>query len=246
MRLSSPTFVLLTVLCVSTAASAQTTSIGGLPAPGGRYTGGGDFAPPLALCAHDDPGISIPSCTKLLNGPLYPRSDRLDVLTLRARSYVSLGDFDRALADYEQAIVVDGGAFWIHANRGYVYFLAGDYKDALLSYDAAVALNPDDAALLVNRALLLAAAPVEDLRDSLQSLADAQRANELEPEQPAYIDALAVAFASNGEFDRAALEQQRAIGLLPPDNQTLIDDYRSRLHLYQQRMPFVIAPDPGE
>ena len=96
----------------------------------------------------------------------------------------------------------------------------------------------------VGAALVLAAAPEEGLRDAPQALADAQKANQLVPRQPAYIDALACAFAANGDFEKAVEEEQRAITFLPKDDQATIDDYRARLALYREGTAFLMPDHP--
>lgn len=60
-----------------------------------------------------------------------------------------------------------------------------------------------------------------------------------------FLDTLASAYAENGAFEEAAEGQQRAIDLLPPGDQGVIDDYRMRLNLYQQDIPFRMAARPG-
>lgn len=259
---------LLTVLCVSsfclsTLASAQTDGLG-RPITGGQrfdeYNLGdgtrtscaiGDFEACFSLefgrCADTNPRVAIPTCTRQLVTPenrVFPgniRYQRAIRYALRANAHAKQGNVDRALSDWDRAVRVDRTIFWIHSRRGEAYFVAGDYEEALESFDAAIALSPDAAAVLVNRALVFAAAPDEELRNAPQALADAQRANELAPRQPAYIDALACAYAANGDFERAVQEQRRAITWLRPDDQDSIDDYRVRLNLYQQGMPFLMS-----
>ena len=110
---------------------------------------------------------AIPACTRQLATPenrlfrgdvRYQRAVRY---TLRAIAHTKQGNVDRALSDYDRAVRADRSIFWIQTQRGDAYFLAGDYEEALESFDAAVALSPNSASLLVNRALVLAAAPDE-------------------------------------------------------------------------------------
>jgi tetratricopeptide (TPR) repeat protein len=157
---------------------------------------------------------------------------------LRANAHALQGNLDRALADYDRAIKSDSGVFWIQLTRGDSYFLSGIYDEALESYNRVLELEPDEAAALSNRSLVLAAAPDETLHDAPKALADARRANQLKPGQPAYVDALAVAYAANGEFDRAVATEQRAINLLLPDDQSTRDAYGERLDLFQNNMVF--------
>ena len=56
--------------------------------------------------------------------------------------------------------------------------------------------------------------------------------------RPAFVAALATAYAENGEFEKAVDTQQHAIDLLGPEDQGAIGTYLSRLELYQQSRPF--------
>jgi len=240
-------FAFLIALCVSTSASAQTDLRHDLCGVGNTEA---CFSLEFGRCADESPRVAIPACTRALAQQDNRRTggnvrfERAIRYTLRALAHDKQGNVDRALSDYDRAVRAHRGVFWIQVQRGDAYFLVGDYEEALESYDAAVELNPDTASVLNNRALIYGAAPDEELHNAPQALADAQRANALAPRQPAYIDCLAVAYAANGDFDRAVAEEQRAINLLPPGDQGLTDDYRGRLNLFQNGMVFRIAPQP--
>ena len=197
-------------------------------------------------CANDNPRVAIPACTRQLamqdnrKSGVNLRFERAVRYLLRATAYTYQGDLDRALSDYDRAVTADGRTFWIHAVRGDAYFLAGIYDEALESYNRALALEEDEASARNNRVLVLAAAPDEALHNAPQALEDALRVNELVPNQPAYVDALAIAYAANGDFDMAAEEEERAIDLLPREDQALRDSYRERLRLFRNNVAYVM------
>jgi tetratricopeptide (TPR) repeat protein len=209
------------------------------------------FAIEFGLCADRNPQVAIPACTKQLvlqenrrtGGNV--RFERAIRYMLRANAHARQGNQDLALLDYDRAIVAHGSVFWIHVQRGDAYFIAGNFEQALVSYNVAIDLNVDSAIASNNRALILAAAPDVQLRNAPQALTDAQRANALAPGQPAYIDCLAVAYAANGDFERAVIEERRAIDLLPEGNQAVLDDFRSRLNLFENATAFVMVPTPN-
>jgi len=245
LRGSAFPLVLLAILFVSTPASGQLDLRH-------QQCGLGDqdacFALEFGRCADENPRIAIPACTRDLarqdnrrtGGNL--RFERAIRYALRANAHAKQGNSDRALSDYDRAVTSHGGVFWIQMQRGDAYFLASDDEAALESYEAAVTLNPESAVALISRAMILAAAAEENLRDPAQALEDAQRANQLDSDQPAYIDVLAVAHAANGDFDKAVEETQRAINLLPPGDQNSLDEYQSRMALYRRATPFRMEP----
>ncbi len=206
------------------------------------------FSLEFGACADPNPRVAIPVCTRQLleqdnrKIPGNLRANRATRYALRANAYAKQGDTENALDDYDRAVRSYRGTFWIQMQRGDAHFLRGNNEEALKSYDAAAELEPNSAVALAYRATLLAAAPEDELRDPAQALLDAQRANELAPGQPDYVDVLAVAYAANGNFEKAVEEAQRAIDLLPAGELAREDDLSSRLALYRQGMVFRMAP----
>lgn len=198
-------------------------------------------------CADDDPGIAVRECTRQLLAVLLPnsgsfQSDRAYRYTLRANAHAKRGNLSRALSDYNRAnAAAYGEVFWIEAFRANAYFDAGDYQHALQSYNEAVDLEPANASLLNARARLLATAPDADVRNGPLAISDAQAAIALAPGNPEFLGTLAAAYAENGEFEEATLEQHKAIALLPEGNVNAANDYQSRLNLYLQELPYRAA-----
>lgn len=247
MKLSSSVLVLLTIFCVPTSASAQ-KGLPNLEVECGRGVLEACFALRYGRCAHANPRIAIPACTRQLldrntawnNRPdsSLIHVDRATRYALRGSAQAKQGDIDRALADYDRAIRAHGDVYWMHALRGSALFAIDREQEALASFNEALSLAPNDALLLNARARLLSTALDENVRNGPQAITDAQRASELEPGRSAFVAALATAYAENGEFKKAVETQQRAIDLLGPEDQGAIETYLSRLELYQQGRPF--------
>jgi hypothetical protein len=141
-------------------------------------------------------------------------------------------------------------SLWTHAlNHGAVgsstvqYGLGADFQrrgkfaESLAHYTEAVRLDPGYAEAYNDRAMILAACPEAKYRDGRKAVESATRACELTGwNQPAYLDTLAAAHAEADDFDAAVKWQTRAIALLP--DESMEDDYRSRLILYQARKPY--------
>jgi tetratricopeptide (TPR) repeat protein len=103
-----------------------------------------------------------------------------------------MGDFERALADYTQALALNPLEATIFFNRGLLYHHLGQREAALADYAEAARLNPQDCSAFYNMACLLAGQNQLDealtrLRQALvldQSgdiLANAQTDHDLDP-----------------------------------------------------------------
>jgi putative PEP-CTERM system TPR-repeat lipoprotein len=92
-----------------------------------------------------------------------------------------------------------------------------DYAAAESAYAAVIKLQPANAAAYNNLGW------VESLQNKPGALAYAQKANELAPNQPAFMDTLASVMASSGQVDKALELQKKAVALLPDNNSFRLD-----------------------
>ena len=99
-------------------------------------------------------------------------------------------------------------------------------------------------ALLNHLAWLRAACPADDIRDAAAAVRDATRANELTGyDRPGYLDTLAAAYAEAGRFEEAVRWQEKAAGLVPPDERP---GYEARLALYRAGKAYREEEPEGE
>jgi tetratricopeptide (TPR) repeat protein len=71
----------------------------------------------------------------------------------RAHIYFEMGNFDRAFADFDQAIKLDPAAGFPYVDRGTAYGKRGDHDRAIADFDQAVKLDPKLAEAFSGRAL---------------------------------------------------------------------------------------------
>jgi lipoprotein NlpI len=71
----------------------------------------------------------------------------------RGVAYKSTGDYDRALQDYEQALILNPNFANAYNNRGVIYALKGDHDRAIREYGEAISLNRTFSAAFHNRAI---------------------------------------------------------------------------------------------
>jgi tetratricopeptide (TPR) repeat protein len=207
---------------------------------------GSDFSQ-YGRCANDNPRVAIPACTRQLAAQdnrqfrANRRIERAYRYTLRANAYAKQGNLDRALTDYRRAVASYRNLYWIHAYRGDALFAAGQFEDALESYDDAIELAPEESELLAYRARILASAADDDFRDGPQAVENALDAIEmarLSGTPIFYIDTLAMARAEIGQFTNAIELQRRAIANLQAGDTETRTEYQGRLDLYLAEMPY--------
>ena len=56
-------------------------------------------------------------------------------------TFYSKADYDRAILDYNQAILLNPKLAEAYNNRGYVYFIKGDMNKAIADFEAALKLD---------------------------------------------------------------------------------------------------------
>ena len=76
-----------------------------------------------------------------------------EIFTKRAASFEALGDFEKALSDYNSALEAAPGNYDLYINRGVIKSDMGDFEAALVDFDRAVQNLPNNVSAFSNRAL---------------------------------------------------------------------------------------------
>ena len=71
----------------------------------------------------------------------------------RGFEYYKLGQYDRAIQDYDEAIRLDPQLAVVYNNRGLAYNELGQYERAIKDFGEAIRLDPKDADAYRNRGL---------------------------------------------------------------------------------------------
>jgi tetratricopeptide (TPR) repeat protein len=86
---------------------------------------------------------SIAGCSQLLaRGARLSAKNRAAAYNNRGNAYVVKGELDRALADYDAAIILDPESSLAYNGRGNVYLRKREFDRALADFNAAILLNP--------------------------------------------------------------------------------------------------------
>ena len=116
----------------------------------------------------------------------------------RGLDYAANGDYERAIADYNEAIRLKPQANFL-TNRGDAYNHKGDYDRAIADYDRAIALNPGFYLAYNNRA-----AAYDKKGDLDRAIADYERALRINPQFDKAAEDLAEARQERDRHNAAA------------------------------------------
>jgi tetratricopeptide (TPR) repeat protein len=162
------------------------------------------------------------------------------LLRARAHAYQRLGDFQHASADLTRAIQMAPNDPDLITQRGNLAAEQGKFEAARDDFRNAIAKDTERADAYRSLAWLQATCSDPRYRDSDQSLAHAEKAAKLSPEDDYLVlDTLAAANACSGNFPNAIDLEEKAIAAAPRDLSTPLEQ---RLLLYQTNKPFTSAP----
>lgn len=109
-----------------------------------------DAAPCLAAIAVGDDDKIMSSCAEVIDGEKTSKPDRIEALIARGGVYARQDQADRAIADYDAALVLDPTRADVLNARGELWRKKGDRTKALQDFDAALKFDPDHAAARAN------------------------------------------------------------------------------------------------
>jgi tetratricopeptide (TPR) repeat protein len=155
-----------------------------------------------------------------------------------AVAFLSLGRIQEALQNFRDAIRFDPNLLEAHLNAGLISRGTGDHEEAATHLREAVRMSPDWLLAVESLASLLAASPDAAVRNPTEAIRLADHAASLTARHDANIlDVAAVAYASAGQFDRAAAIAQEALALNPPPALAVI--LQQHLALFKAGMPYL-------
>jgi len=92
-----------------------------------------------------DPDLRIGGCTAIIRSGQYSGKNLARVYNKRGIANDDLGEYTRAIADYDQALRLNPGDAVIYNNRGIVYCKLGKAEAAFADWSKANEADPDSA-----------------------------------------------------------------------------------------------------
>src|SRR3954462_10627183 len=121
---------------------------------------------------------AIAACTRAIDSKKFVKQKRVLSLlyTNRGVEYGIKNEFDKAIADHDQAIKIDPKNPAPYNNRGNAYVGKADWEHAVVDFDMAIKLNPKYAEAFFNRGMAK-----RNRGDAEGSETDIAQAKELQP-----------------------------------------------------------------
>ncbi len=192
-----------------------------------------------------DPQVVIPACTRMIEeSQADTPHDRAVLYYDRGIAYKNEKHFDRAIADYSEAIKLDPRYSHAYPNRALVYASTGDFAGSIADSSEAIKLDPTNMLPYLNRGLAYRSlrnfdAAIADFTKAISissadpnlyltrgyayyskgdmnsAIADYSETLKRDPRSAAAYNDRGLAFAHKGDFDRANADLTQAIQIDP-------------------------------
>ena len=136
---------------------------------------------------------------------------------VRGAVWRAKGEFDKAIADYNEAIRLDPECTVAYALRGQAWGSKGDFAKAIADFDAAIRLDPTNVEVLVPRGAARIAKGDFD-----KAIADFNEAIRLDPRDAEAYALRGVTWRMKGDYNKAIADDTEAIRLDPEDAQPYV------------------------
>jgi tetratricopeptide (TPR) repeat protein len=196
-----------------------------------------DFSACDSALRTNDPKQQVDLYTICITKSGLTGAERAGAFNNRGLAYVRTGEDEKAFQDFTWSIEADPRWGTAYVNRGFMYQKRGDWAHAIADFDTAGGLSPVEgrAPALQAEARLLAMSPDPAIRNPKRAIEVAQKALKLQKGAPEH-DALAIAYAADGQFDAAAQEEAKAIELASkPPSPGGLAEMKARLEAFQKR-----------
>jgi lipoprotein NlpI len=168
--------------------------------------------PDADFCAGSAGSIDdrITACSRTITSGTLSRATLSATFYNRGNLWRDKGDYDRAVADYNDAIRLNPQDSRSLANRGIAWAIKGDYDRAIADLNEVIRLDPQNALIFHNRGMTW-----RRKGDYDRAIADYNEAIRLDPQDADYFNSRGIAWQFKGDYDRAIADYNESIRLDP-------------------------------
>ena len=174
-----------------------------------------DFSDEIRRCDSDGshPDIRIVACTRNIQSGRFTGDNLAVAFTNRGLAYKMKGQWDRAIADYSEALRLKSDDAQVFNNRGNAYYHKGQLDRAMKDYDEAIRLQPDLAEAFGNRGNVYRKKGQFD-----RAIIEYDKAIHLNPDNARVFADRGLAYEKKGKSSQAVLdfEKSHALGFRHP------------------------------
>jgi tetratricopeptide (TPR) repeat protein len=134
--------------------------------------------------------------------------DREVIYFYRGLAYANQCNYDRAIIDYDQAILLNPNCAEAYCGRGVVFADIGEYDRAIADYNQAIQLKPNYAEAYNDRGIAYAQKGNYD-----RAIADFDQAIKLQPNYAGAYNNRGIAYGTKGDYDHAIINYDQSIQL---------------------------------
>ncbi|HUS56117.1 MAG TPA: tetratricopeptide repeat protein [Thermohalobaculum sp.] len=149
----------------------------------------------------------------------------------------SIGEYARAIEDYDRALSIAPDIEAAHFNRANAYFVLGEFEKAIEGFGETVRIDPDSAAAFNNRGEANSL-----LGENQRAIDDFNQALRIDP---GYTDAYrnrGVVYESMGQYDRAVKDWDKEVQLGGAERAKWWQEYLSAKGYYSGEIDGVYSP----
>ena len=161
-------------------------------------------------CAKASGDVAIAACTRAIASGRYKGGDLAILHRNRGDGYNNKGDYDRAIADFNETIRLDPKDVHAYNNRGNAYQHKRDHDRAIADYNEVIRMNPKHAEAFNNRGRAY-----HNKLDYDRAIADLDEAIRLNPKYAVAYNNRGNAYQNKGDYDRAIADYNEALRLDP-------------------------------
>ena len=154
------------------------------------------------------------------------------------RNQYVIGDFDKAISYYSEAIALEPKNPSPYTSRAHSYAKQGKYEEAIKDLETSIEIDSKYARAYNGLAVIYATCRIDKYRNGPKALELALKAVDIDPNAWTY-DTLAYAYAENGDFENAVKYQMISNDMLAAlGRDEELEIHKMHLDRFMKKMPW--------